>query len=115
MSAPATTSIHTTHRRINSGAEERCEVTIPARDVSPSGHLAITVERHKVYDVTHLPTGYRVPSENRGLQGGFRTKTQARAAMLALDGSGVELEFTADDVALIRAVRDFVRANGAWA
>lgn len=118
----------------------RYPLEVPTRDVSPSGLLCITRERHRVVDVTHVPTGLRVPmigtdpsEEDRAAgktwqrvtlgdaesdPGAFRTVTAARAAMLALDGAGVDLtpddtasEQTREMVRNIRAAIDKIGAN----
>lgn len=71
------------------------EVEVQPRDLAPSGNLAITANRHRVYDVTHVPTGFRVPmmahgvdlGDAPGVRGAFRTKTSARRVMLLLDAA----------------------------
>ena len=96
---------------------ERQMHEVPVNRVAPSGLLAITTIRHKVYDVTHVPTGLRVPAPapsayGRGsgyTSGGFDKLSDAKAFMLALDAAQI-LPDRAPDKAEIRVIRDWVEA-----
>lgn len=96
----STITIHIPERQGNKIGRRAIEV--PSRDVSASGLLAITTERHKVYDVTHVPTGLRVPAPYvPSWQGreNFRTKTDARRFMVALEAAG--FDFTPSEAKLM--------------
>lgn len=81
------------------GRDKFVDVELPRTRLSKSGNLAVTNNRHRVFDITHVPTGYRLPawSGYRGVgdaphdASAFATVGSAKRFMDALDASGIDL------------------------